>query len=162
MLSKLLHRFQPNFIQWWRPPNAFRVWRIKNPRWRTADIWGESKHRHISAAIWPIATKLTHFDPHDCPDRWNLEISKIQDGGGGNLEKWKNRHTAHQRFHRSPRNLVWWHILTLLNVLTVKILKFKNPTWRRPLFWQKRLKNRQCVWSSSSYLIKRLKPQIKL
>ena len=26
ILSKLLHRFQPNFAQWWRPPNALRVW----------------------------------------------------------------------------------------------------------------------------------------
>ena len=26
ILSKLPHRFQPNFAQWWRPPNALHGW----------------------------------------------------------------------------------------------------------------------------------------
>jgi len=41
ILSKLLHRFQPNFAQHKRPPSAHRRWYKygpTNPRWRTAAI----------------------------------------------------------------------------------------------------------------------------
>ena len=52
ILSKLLHRFQPNFAQWQRPTNTLRGWSKycytrnsakTNPRWRTAAIWKNRK-----------------------------------------------------------------------------------------------------------------------
>jgi len=35
---------------------------------------------------------MMRFDPLDCSDRYKFKISKIQDGAGHNLEKYKNRH----------------------------------------------------------------------
>jgi len=48
------------------------------------------KNRHILATVSPIAkkfVKVTKFDPLDRADRQNLEILKIQDGGGRQCEK---------------------------------------------------------------------------
>ena len=51
---------------------------ITNPRWRTAAVLEKSKNRHISATVWPIATKLavTQFDHLDPPESQNSEIFK--------------------------------------------------------------------------------------
>ena len=64
--------------------------RIRNPRWRTADILEKSKVCYILAAVQAILTKFgtqMQFDPLDHFDRKKIEISKIQDGGGRHLEK---------------------------------------------------------------------------
>jgi len=50
ILSKLLYRFQPNFVQWWRPPNALRGW-SKHPYYKSkmADSHHfEKKNRKIA------------------------------------------------------------------------------------------------------------------
>jgi len=51
ILSKLLHRFQPNFAQQKRPPSAHRGWSkygLTNPRWRTAAILKTAKSPYLS------------------------------------------------------------------------------------------------------------------
>jgi len=65
--------------------------RITNLRWRTAAILEKSKNRHISATVWPSATKcgkLMQFDP--CESQ-KFEILKIQGGAAAIL---KNRKFA--------------------------------------------------------------------
>jgi len=55
----------------------------------------KSKNRHVSATMWPIATKfgtIMHFDPFDPSHLSNFQILKIQDCGSRHLEKSKNRY----------------------------------------------------------------------
>jgi len=61
ILSKLQHRFQPNFdsdqdrqMPFVSGPHT----RITNPRWRTAAILEKPKNCYISAVVWAISTKF--------------------------------------------------------------------------------------------------------
>jgi len=69
ILSKLLHRFQPNFAQWQRLPNTLHGWSkqaYKNPRWWMAAILKNWKMAIISETVWPIGTTfgmVTHIGP---------------------------------------------------------------------------------------------------
>jgi len=72
ILSKLLHRFQPN-IQILHSDKDYQMLCaggpntcITNPRWRTAAILEKSKNYHISPAVRTISIKFdrtTQFDP---------------------------------------------------------------------------------------------------
>jgi len=69
ILSKLLHRFKPNFAQWQRPPK-YTLWVVQTgiqqiqdggrpPSWKIIN-------GHTSATPWPICTKfgtVSHFGP---------------------------------------------------------------------------------------------------
>ena len=96
MLSKLLHRFQPNFAPFFHQvvvvggPNR----RPTNPRWRTAAILKKS----VKSLY--LCNRLTDFDeiwhddaywPPTADRRLNFEFLKIQDGGSRHLENHKNR-----------------------------------------------------------------------
>ena len=75
ILSKPLHRFQPNFAQAYRLPNALRGW---SPHTHYKSKMADGRHlgkiekSPYLAVVQPILTKfgmLKHFDPLDRPDR---------------------------------------------------------------------------------------------
>jgi len=66
------------------------------------------------------------FGPLDRPDRWNYEISKIQDGGDRHIEKSQNHHISATVWASSLKNLAWTCSSTPLSVPTVKNLKFRK------------------------------------
>ena len=86
------------------------------------------KIRHILTTLWPIAIKfdtLTQFDPLYPSDGKIFKIWKIKTAAAA-ISKNRKIAISQLRFDRSLRNLVWWHMLTRLTVLTVKMLKFKK------------------------------------
>jgi len=64
MLSKLLHRFQPNLAQRYRPARGRRVWSQTAPnKSKMADgrHFEKTLNRHISATVWPILIDLVQW-----------------------------------------------------------------------------------------------------
>jgi len=63
-----------------------------------------------------------------------IRASQIQDGRRSTY--WKDRKITiyQQRFDRSPRNLAWWCISTLLTIHPITFQSFKNPRRRPQLF----------------------------
>ena len=95
ILSKPLHRFQPNFAQWQRPTNALcgcPNTRKTNPRWRTATILKNRKlaispqtfnRSAQNLARWSISSLnfkkclyaiLGHFDIFTYLEKWKSRL----------------------------------------------------------------------------------------
>jgi len=93
---------------------------------------------HISETAASIPNKLcTVTKTTKCP-LWVVQTCASQIQDGGRPPSWNNRKIAifQHWCDRSPRNLAWWRILTLLILQTLKIRNFKSPRWRRPPSWK--------------------------
>ena len=111
MLSKLLHRFQPNFAQRWRPSSGSRKIAISlQPCDR---FWWNLAH---IGSLQGIVSKNSNFWKSNMAAAAILKITKIA--------------ISPQLFDRSLRNLVWWCKMGLLTSPTVNKLNFKSQRWR--------------------------------
>ena len=110
-LSKLLHRFKPNFVQWQKPSNIICNWskhKYNNPRQRTSaiikiekvlyllngltdrhKIWQGDAYCHppperYGQLAWPISAKcgiVIHIYQENCIGSSKFEFLKVQDSG---------------------------------------------------------------------------------
>ena len=135
MLAKLLHRFQPNFAQWYRPSSArcgWSQWAPNKSKWRTTAILQKLLNRHISATVWGILMKfgsdahwpLTSDLPLKCRIFEYLKWRQPPSWKSHKLRYLRNGLTDRYEILYADAKRVSYPIRSLKN------LNFTNPRWR--------------------------------
>jgi len=129
ILSKLLHRFQPNFAQWKRSPNVLHGW-SKHAHNRSKRVYSYHFEKDRKIAIsqqWfnRLLRNLVRWRKLTLSTLSTVKISNFSKSMMADDAILKNRKIiiSQRSLDRSPQNLTWWRTLILLTLLAIKIFQ---------------------------------------